>query len=69
VRAIDELTRALKDVRDLLLRLAQVIVRALQALPKDLPAELVERAEAKLVTDADDFGPRELRCWAGGSST
>jgi hypothetical protein len=40
---------------------AEVIVRALNALPKDLGPELVERAEARLVTDAEDFGPRELR--------
>ena len=40
---------------------AEVIVRALNALPRDLSADHVERAEARLVADADDFGPRELR--------
>ena len=51
---------ALRDGR-VTLDQAEVIVRALQALPADLSAELLEQAEAKLVTDADDFGPRELR--------
>ena len=40
---------------------AEVIVQALQALPGDLPADLFAAAEAKLVADAQDFGPRELR--------
>jgi hypothetical protein len=55
-----QVAEALRDGR-VTVDQAEAIVRALQALPGDLPAELLERAEAKLVTDADDFGPRELR--------
>ena len=40
---------------------AEVIVRALDALPEDLPDELVAQAQAHLVDQARDFGPRELR--------
>lgn len=40
---------------------AAVVVRALDALPSELDAELVGKAEAQLVADAGHFGPRELR--------
>jgi hypothetical protein len=40
---------------------ADVVVRALDALPADLDAELVAKAEAQVVADAGQFGPRELR--------
>lgn len=40
---------------------AAVIVRALDALPSDLDAELAAKAEAQLLTEAGHFGPRELR--------
>ncbi|MDX6359266.1 MAG: hypothetical protein QOH37_2320, partial [Nocardioidaceae bacterium] len=39
---------------------AGVLVRALEALPSDLDAELVAKAEAHLVAEAGHFGPREL---------
>ncbi|CUR55081.1 Putative HNH endonuclease (fragment) [metagenome] len=39
---------------------AQVIVRALDALPGDLPAELCADAENALIGYAADFGPRPL---------
>jgi len=35
-------------------------VRALDELPDDLPAEVVERAEEHLVSEAERFGPRAL---------
>ncbi len=38
-----------------------VLVRALDALPDSLDAELVAKAEAHLVAEAGHFGPRELR--------
>lgn len=40
---------------------AEVIVGALDALPSDLDTSLRRRAEAHLVEQAADFGPRELR--------
>src|SRR4051812_28497871 len=40
---------------------AAVIVRALEALPRDLPGELCAKAEAHLVAEAGHFAPRELR--------
>lgn len=40
---------------------AAVIVRALEALPSGLDAELAAKACAQLVADAGHFGPRELR--------
>jgi hypothetical protein len=39
---------------------AGVLVRALEALPADLDADLVAKAEAHLVAEAGQFGPREL---------
>jgi hypothetical protein len=39
---------------------AGVLVRALEALPADLDADLVAKAEAHLVAEARHFGPREL---------
>lgn len=39
---------------------ARVIVRALEALPDDVPAETVAEAEVFLCTKATEFGPREL---------
>ena len=39
---------------------AGVLVRALDALPRDLDPELVTKAEAHLVAEAGHFGPREL---------
>lgn len=39
----------------------QVVVRALNALDADLPAELLAKAEAHLVAMAAEFGPHELR--------
>ena len=52
--------RALRE-GDLSLAQAAVIVRALDALPSDLDPTVRERAEARLVADADEFTPRELR--------
>lgn len=40
---------------------AEVIVAALERLPEDLPAGLVEKAEAHLVEECVRLGPRELR--------
>ncbi|MFL6003845.1 MAG: DUF222 domain-containing protein [Nocardioides sp.] len=40
---------------------AAVIVRALEELPDDLDAEVVRQAEARLVAEAERFGPRQLR--------
>ena len=40
---------------------AQVIVRALDPLPSDIDDEVLARAEAWLVDQAQSFGPRELR--------
>ncbi|MGC4111256.1 MAG: DUF222 domain-containing protein [Nocardioides sp.] len=40
---------------------AQIITGALDQLPSDLDAELVGKAEAHLVTEAGQFGPRPLR--------
>ncbi|WP_148046773.1 HNH endonuclease signature motif containing protein [Nocardioides pocheonensis] len=40
---------------------ADVIVRALDALPDAVPGEVVARAEEQLVAYAAEFGPRELR--------
>lgn len=40
---------------------AEVIARSLDALPDDLDPELVMKAEARLVSEAGHFGPRELR--------
>jgi hypothetical protein len=40
---------------------AAVIVRALEELPDDLDAEVVGQAEARLVAEAERFGPRQLR--------
>lgn len=40
---------------------AAVILQALHALPPDLDADLVVKAEARLLADAGHFGPRELR--------
>jgi hypothetical protein len=40
---------------------ARVIVEALEALPADLGEDLVSKAEAYLVEQAQVFGPRELR--------
>ena len=40
---------------------ADVIVRALDALPDDVPGELRAEAESRLLADAEQFGPRELR--------
>ncbi|MGC4109922.1 MAG: DUF222 domain-containing protein [Nocardioides sp.] len=40
---------------------AQIITGALDQLPTDLDAELVGKAEAHLVTEAGQFGPRPLR--------
>ena len=39
---------------------AEVLVRSLDALPDDLDRELVTKAEAHLVAEAGQFGPREL---------
>ncbi|HXH79614.1 DUF222 domain-containing protein [Nocardioides sp.] len=39
---------------------ARVIVRALDALPDEVPAEVTAVAEQALVGYAADFGPREL---------
>ncbi len=47
---------------DLNVAQAQVITHALDELPADkLPAEVLEDAEAHLVAQAAEFGPRELR--------
>ena len=46
---------------DLNLAQARVIVEALDALPEDLGDDLVVKAEAYLVEQAQVFGPRELR--------
>ena len=47
---------------DLNVAQAQVITRALDELPADkLPAEVLQDAEAHLVAQAAEFGPRELR--------
>lgn len=43
---------------------AEVIVRGLQALPADIPREILDLAERQLVQDAATFGPRELRILA-----
>ena len=40
---------------------AEALVLALDALPDDLPRELVAQAEAHLVEEAREFGPRDLR--------
>ena len=40
---------------------AEVIVAALDALPDDLDPDIAAKAEARLVTEAADFGPRALR--------
>jgi hypothetical protein len=40
---------------------AQVIVRALDALPNEVDDEVMAEAEAWLVDQAQEFGPRELR--------
>jgi hypothetical protein len=40
---------------------ADVIARALDALPSEVPGDVVVRAEEQLVAHAADFGPRELR--------
>jgi len=40
---------------------AEAIVRALDALPDHLPKDFAGRAEAHLVDEAREFGPRELR--------
>ena len=40
---------------------AEVIVRALDDLPDEVPAEVVARAEEHLVAEATRFGPRALR--------
>ena len=40
---------------------AEVIVRALDALPGDLDPEIRQQAEALLVAEAAEFGPRSLR--------
>jgi hypothetical protein len=40
---------------------AKVVVEALEALPDDLGDDLVVKAEAYLVEQAESFGPRELR--------
>ena len=40
---------------------AEAIVQALQALPDDLSVEMLALAEAHLVEQAGEFGPRELR--------
>ena len=39
---------------------AAVITRAMEALPSDLDAELVAKAEAHLIGEAGHFGPRDL---------
>ncbi len=46
---------------DLNLAQARVIVEALDALPDDLGDDLIVKAEAYLVEQAEVFGPRELR--------
>ena len=40
---------------------ADVIVRALDAVPGDVPGEIRAEAESRLLADAEQFGPRELR--------
>jgi hypothetical protein len=40
---------------------AEVIVRALDALPNDVDADVLEKAQATLVAEAGRFGPRSLR--------
>jgi hypothetical protein len=40
---------------------AEAIVAALDELPDDLDAELVDKASAQLLSDAGHFGPRDLR--------
>jgi hypothetical protein len=40
---------------------AHAIVRALDRLPDDVPADIVEEAERRLVVEAASFGPGELR--------
>lgn len=62
-RALDRrwttLSRALRDGGASLAQ-AQVIARALEALPSDVPAEAMARAEEFLVAQATSFGPRQL---------
>jgi hypothetical protein len=53
------LARALRD-GDASLAQAQTIARALEALPRDVPADILARAEEVLVSHAADFGPRQL---------
>ena len=43
---------------------AEVIARALDNLDTDVPAELLRRAEAHLVDQADRFTPDSCGCWA-----
>lgn len=38
-----------------------VIVRALDAIPDDVPGEILVEAESRLLAEAERFGPRELR--------
>ena len=45
---------------------AHVIVDALDALPQDLGDDLRAKAEAYLIEQASEFGPRELRVLGGG---
>jgi hypothetical protein len=65
-RVADALSRwpaVLVALRDGVVNAAQasVIVRALEALPAELDAELAAKACAQLVADAGHFGPRDLR--------
>ena len=54
------IAKALADGR-LTVEQAAVIVRALDQLPSDLDPEVLDRAQAHLIEQAGDFGPRELR--------
>jgi hypothetical protein len=39
---------------------ARVIVRSLEALPETVPSDVLDRAEAALIENAERFGPRQL---------
>jgi hypothetical protein len=66
-RALDrrwpQVARALAEAR-LNPAQAEVIVHGLDQLPREIPADICELAEAQLVVDGETFGPRELRILA-----
>ncbi len=66
-RALDrrwpQVARALAEAR-LNPAQAEVIVAGLDQLPREIPADICEKAEAQLVVDAERWGPRELRILA-----